>query len=485
MISYKKIFFVYFLVLLTSSPLYSLDDECDILCRAGVKPQENSQNKPKPKPEIKKKTYVKPRSYSSYGQSSLIINSTESTKRDIADIKNWIYKNVPELSREPYDIEVGLTSSFGVKDNFNIGNLNISVIEKDNAKKYGIVNFGSIACNGSVMGYGVNEAKPFEMMFKMVEFPKPLSSSDFYSCKFEDIELDLNGIAEFNGESKEFLVDELEYEIGKQPAEIFIALLENMDLYFDYGGTYNQNLWRYSNKNIFSFDNSSISILFDVEAETDMSIIYDVFSEAKIFLNSVVGRQMMNDLANASEVLPLDEYLKIGMKIFESQYEDSFYEAAERLQNSMVNLGIDFETGTSDEIYQKIYKLSFGINWSDEMFRKIAYASGGTIDAGLLVSKGLIANKMNKYEIQMLLQNAGLDRNLQGLYLDYAYTLYDQFYEQAKIFINNPRGILFELEFPLGLDQQILYEIEQNPMMAFNVLNNMEFKITANPIFRN
>jgi len=335
------------------------------------------------------------------------------------------------------------------------------------------------------MGYGVNEAKPFEMMFKMVEFPKPLSSSDFYSCKFEDIELDLNGIAGFNGESKEFLVDELEYEIGKQPAEIFIALFENMDLYFDYGGTYNQNLWRYSNKNIFSFDNSSISILFDVEAETDMSIIYDVFSEAKIFLNSVVGRQMMNDLANASEVLPLDEYLKIGMKIFESQYEDSFYEAAERLQNSMVNLGIDFETGTSDEIYQKIYKLSFGINWSDEMFRKIAYASGGTIDAGLLVSKGLIANKMNKYEIQMLLQNAGLDRNLQGLYLDYAYTLYDQFYEQAKIFINNPRGILFELEFPLGLDQQILYEIEQNPMMAFNVLNNMEFKITANPIFRN
>ena len=102
-----------------------------------------------------------------------------------------------------------------------------------------------------------------------------------------------------------------------------------------------------------------------------------------------------------------------------------------------------------------------------------------------LVSKGLIANKMNKYEIQMLLQNAGLDRNLQGLYLDYAYTLYDQFYEQAKIFINNPRGILFELEFPLGLDQQILYEIEQNLMMAFNVLNNMEFKITANPIFRN
>ena len=109
-----------------------------------------------------------------------------------------------------------------------------------------------------------------------------------------------------------------------------------------------------------------------------------------------------------------------------------------------------------DQIDQKIYKLSFGINWSDQMFRKIAYASGGTIDAGLLVAKGLIANKMNKYEIQMLLENAGLDRSYQGLYADYAYTLYDQLYEQARIFINNPRGLLIEIEFPLGLDQKCL-----------------------------
>ena len=164
----------------------------------------------------------------------------------------------------------------------------------------------------------------------------------------------------------------------------------------------------------------------------------------------------MNDLANASEVLPLDEYMKIGMKIIESQYEDSYFEAADRFQNSMVNLGMDFEMGGDviDQIDQKIYKLSFGINWSDQMFRKIAYASGGTIDAGLLVAKGLIANKMNKYEIQMLLENAGLDRSYQGLYADYAYTLYDQLYEQARIFINNPRGLLIEIEFPLGLDQK-------------------------------
>lgn len=484
MIDCKKFFFVYFVVLLTSTPLYSLDDECDILCRAGVKPQDNLQKKPKPKPEIKKETYVKPRSYSSFGQPSLIINGTESTKRDIAEIKNWIYKNFPDLSEEPYDIDVSLTSSFGLKDNFNIENLNISFIEKDNAKKYGIVNFGSIGCDGTALGYGINEARPLEIMFKMVEFPKPLSSADFWSCKLEDIGLDLDGISRILGGSKEELAYELEYEIGRQPAEIFIALLENMDLYTEYESTNNQNQLRSSYKTIYSLDNSSISIFMDMDAEEDLLFYDKYFSEAKIFLTSVAGREMMNDLANTSEVLPLDEYLKIGMKIFENQYEDSFYEAAERFQKNIGYFDFDSVVGGVQSNW-KIKKFSFGINWSDQMFRKIAYASGGTIDAGLLVAKGLISNKMNKYEIQMLLQNAGLDRNLQGLYLDYVYTFYDQFYEQAKIFINNPRGILFELKFPLGLDQQLLYEIEQNPMMAFNVLNNMEIKITANPIFRN
>lgn len=484
--NFKKIFVGSFFLSLMSLPLYSLDDDCDILCRAGLESKNSSQNKPEPKPEIKK-TYIKPRSYSSYNQSNIIIKNTESTKKDIADIKNWFYKNIPDLSRAPYDIDISITSAFGLKNNFSIEDLNFSVIEKDDAKKYGIATIGSFACNGSFMGYGINEARPIELMIKELEFPKPLSSSDSYSCKFEDISLDLNGIAGLNGQSLEDLVYDLEYEIGERPADIVIGLLKDMDWYYEVGGTYNQNQWRASNKIIYSLGNSSISIFADAEVETDMSFMYELLSVFKTFLTSVAGRELMNDLANAPEIYPLDEYMKIATKIYENQYEDSFYEAVERLQSSMMNLGLDLETGDSSEMEldQKIYKFSFGINWSDQIFREAAYASGGTIDAGLLFAKGLMSNKMNKYEIQMLLQNAGLDRNLQGLYLDYVYTLYDQVYEQARIFINNPRGLLIELEFPLGLDQKMFYEIDQNPMMAFNVLNNMEFSITANPIFKN
>ena len=331
------------------------------------------------------------------------------------------------------------------------------------------------------MGYGVNETRLIEIMFKELEFPKPLTLSDKYSCKYDDMAFDLNGIDQINGDES---LESLQYEIGKQAFDIVMPLFENMDSYSETETSYNQNVWRVQNKVVLSFGNSSLSIYFDVDSETDVSIIYKLFSEAKRFLNSVVSTDLMNELSIAPEVLPLDLYKNIALEVAENQYEDSFYEASERFIDSFEDLGIDLDSGRYPG-QQKIYKISFGLNWSDQIFREIAYASGGTIDAGLLAAKGLIVNKMNKYEIQMLLQSAGLDRNLQGLYLDYAYTLYDQIYEQAKIFINNPKGILLELEFPLGLDQEIFYEIEKNPMMAFNVLNNMEFSITANPIFRN
>ena len=84
MIDYKKIYFGYLLVVLISIPLHSQDDECDILCRAGVQSQDIPKSKPKPKPEIKNNTYSNQRSYSSYNQSNLFIKNTESTKKDIA-----------------------------------------------------------------------------------------------------------------------------------------------------------------------------------------------------------------------------------------------------------------------------------------------------------------------------------------------------------------------------------------------------------------
>jgi len=202
MIDYKKIYFGYFLVVLMSIPLHSQDDECDILCRAGVQPQDVTQSKPKPKPEIKKNTYSNQRSYSSYNQSNLLIKNTESTKKDIANIKNWIYKNA-DLSRAPYDVDINLTSSSGTKDSFRIGNLNFSVIDNYYDTKYEIVSIGSLACNGNTLGYGINETRPIELMLKELEMPTLPKRSEDYSCKIENIALDFDGIGGMtNGESR-------------------------------------------------------------------------------------------------------------------------------------------------------------------------------------------------------------------------------------------------------------------------------------------
>ena len=92
-----------------------------------------------------------------------------------------------------------------------------------------------------------------------------------------------------------------------------------MDSYSETETSYNQNVWRVQNKVLFSFGNSSLSIYFDVDSETDVSIIYKLFSEAKKFLNSVVSTDLMNELAIAPEILPLDLYKNIALEVAENQ----------------------------------------------------------------------------------------------------------------------------------------------------------------------
>jgi ACT domain-containing protein len=88
---------------------------------------------------------------------------------------------------------------------------------------------------------------------------------------------------------------------------------------------------------------------------------------------------------------------------------------------------------------------------------------------------------MNKYEIQMLLQNFGFDRDLQGLYLDVVYSYYDLVFDELKLFVDDPRGLQIGVEFKDGLNASIMEKIEENPMLIFTILNNMELNLSANP----
>ena len=141
----------------------------------------------------------------------------------------------------------------------------------------------------------------------------------------------------------------------------------------------------------------------------------------------------------------------------------------------------DFGHIDINNLTQTFYKFNIGMGWSNSFYKDVSFLSGGAIDAGMLFAKAYTANKMNKYEIQMLLQNFGFDRDLQGLYLDVVYSYYDQVFDELKLFVDDPRGLQIELEFKDGLNSSILEKIEENPMLVFTILNNMNFSLIANP----
>jgi hypothetical protein len=462
--SYLLPLFILF-ISISSLNLISQEDECDILCRAGITSEDYQQNNRSNTNQSKSNK----KSFSSYSNSNLFITGTENSRRAIADFKKSLYENFDDLSYAPYDLDIEISSAYGTIDNFRLEGLDFLIIDKDISKKYQYADIGSLMCSGYAGGYGINDSTPLKDMLKLKQIS--LEPSGDYFCRLNDLSFNLDSIETLTGESPEWYMDASVWSIIE-------PLTSDMDTYFKYSATSGgNNIIRAKQKSIMSFDNSSVSLLFEADSSANLDIINVLIKEIKEILTMLVGREAVSSLANSEELFPWDEYINIVNKVSEASYDDAFDEAEARF----AQLENKLESGLT----QKVYGVSLGINWSDEMFRKIAYASGGTLDAGLLVAKGVVSNKMNKYELQMLLQNAGLDRDLQGLYLDYMHTLYDQMYDEAKLFVNNPRGLLLELSFPMGIDETLIYQLEENPMMAFNILNNMEFKIKANPTFKN
>ena len=275
-------------------------------------------------------------------------------------------------------------------------------------------------------------------------------------------------------------------EIADWPLEMYLSpevlkyvrpLFENIDF------TFEQEISKPSDTRMFNsiaYDlNDTVGIYFDATVSQPVELLDKLWKEISELMYKMVDRKTLLDLARTEYIPSFEQYLDVYNQVENAIYSGDYEADFQRLGNyfSDPQMLSDW-AGT-------IYNISFGLNWSDELFRNISRDSGGAIDGAMLMARGMMSNKMSKYEIQMLLQSAGVDRNLQGLYLDYVYSLYEQLYGQAKIFINNPRGILIELNFPSGLGQEIFYELEQNPMLVFTILNSMELKITANPRFKN
>ena len=82
---------------------------------------------------------------------------------------------------------------------------------------------------------------------------------------------------------------------------------------------------------------------------------------------------------------------------------------------------------------------------------------------------------MSKYELVALLDGVGIPYEYKGLFDELAYEYYSNFFDEVKTFVNYPRGLGFKVEITDKIDPQVFMQVEDNPMLLFNILNKTFF----------
>lgn len=444
MISHKYILSAFLfvnLLSLTSSIMADDDsDVCDILCQAGIVIADVE-------PVIDESELDNLST-----SSMLIFSDTQSTKQMLQSSILMLQKAIGD--EIPFSVDIN--SSYGTASSFAIDGFKLLFDDRRSSLEdpLELLSIGSHSCSGkNVNTYNVlydiySDLKIKSDWYKA--YPK-------YSCNINNLSFNVEGFFELNGQS-------LGDEIGYGPAGLLFELLNNIDII--YSGT-------------SSFDTSSNELVTSVDFQINFN-------------------DQLQLLISGSEGINPDGYSNLIQELRSVFIEEDIYETREMIKNNPSEFWVSFfeelvedpdffldivESSGLMEASQNMYDSSFGISWSNNFYKDISFLSGGAVDAGMMFAKAYTANKMNKYEVQMLLQNFGFDRELQGLYLDLVYSYYDQFFDETKIFVNNPRGVMIELEFAEGLDLSIFEKLEENPMLIFTILNNMDLSITANPDF--
>ncbi len=437
MIFYKYtalLFFLINVILLSPDTWADEDSTCDIFCQAGIALSDIE-------PATEERT-----SNDIIKSSMLIVTDTKSTKKML---KSFITM-FEEATSEKMPFSIDIKSSYGTNSSFSIDGF--EVVFQETPSPVELLSIDSQKCSGS-------NVNTYDLLYNI--YSDLRLQEDWYkaypewTCEINNLNINLKGISELNGES-------LEAELGYGPSELIHELSNNIDI------------------------TSSASSSFNSRSDELVQIFDFVIDFNDLVIFSISGKEG----ANPDHIFDFMQELR---SIF---IEDNIYETKEIIKNSPAKFWVEFvDSAIKDPSWiidiaessglisssQTLYNTSLGISWSDGFYRDISILSGGAVDAGMMFAKAYTANKMNKYEVQILLQNFGFDGELQGLYLDLIYSYYDQFFDEIKIFVNNPSGIMVELDFAEGLDTSIVEKLEENPMLFFTILNNMDLSINANP----
>ena len=418
------------------------EKDCDILCKAGINPTPLELTD-KGKPEQKK-------SHKILELQNLIISDTQSTQSLLNNLTGYV-NDLLQAEGEKVSFSIGIGSARGDRHNFSIGNMKIFF---EDFEKYTLFEIDEVSCSdGKYSGVGVNDMGYFTDLY---DFKLPNIDYIYmpHECNLSGLDINLPAI---------FVLAGNDYGPTSVPMPLF-GTIEKASSDIDLGYSLKIDKDKMSFKVKFNFANQvkfsaseTISLNKQLVYETLETIRSSILIETKYTEEKIINNR--------------DEFYSTLFNMIEEGYFlDEFNDAMEYLI-------------VANPV--KWYGMSYEIAWSKGLFRQISSLSNGVVDGGMLALKAYTISKMNRYEFLMLLESLelNLEYERQDLFGDILYKLYSETFDEAKRFVNNPKGLGISIDSPNGIDNSTLMRIEEYPALIFTILNNINFRVYANPDF--
>lgn len=414
------------------------EENCDILCRAGIDPG----------PFQLKEKLEKKKTYKTSGVSNLIISDTQSTKILLNNLTRYVNDAIrAEGGEVSFSIDIG--SARGDRHNFSIRNMKIFFMDYE---KYTLFEIDEISCSdGKYFGVGVND---MGYLIDLYNFKLP--NIDYinmpHECNLFGLDINLPIFFALSGD---------EYPPTSLPMSLF-RTIEKASSDIDFGYSVKTNKDKIFGKITLNFANQlkfsareTISVNKQLVYETLETIRSSILIETKYTEEKIINNR--------------DGFYTALFKLIENGY------LVDEFSNE-----IDYSFAFNPV---KLYGMSYEIAWSDDLFRQISSLSNGVVDGGMLALKAYTISKMNRYEFLMLLESLelGLEYEKQGLFGDILYKLYSETFDEAKRFANDPKGFGIRCDSQNGIDNSTLMSIEEYPTLIFTILNNVNCRVYANP----
>ena len=470
-----KLHFTFTLVFFISFHIAAQDVDCDLACKY-KKLQDMQSDGTK---DSSTSYQGQKKSFSVTNNKALIANRAE-VQRWLDEITEWkLYYDGEPLVDGETQMQVGAVS--GDLDGFSINDFELSLSTEDQIEKFEFsIEEISIRDKGA---NGLVNTRP-ESLNDFIEFTSEgYDFEQYYSLWNSDYDFKVLGIA-FSEDFLNALYSDPDF-----------AALESVGL-FDSTSLVVRQETSYSNTFIEHFLdlNQEVQVQLEMEIPTlsreeHREIYSDIYKEiiSEYSANYYFNNECENDydayIKEAEEELPYsvfvgDYFVCLILSdldvAFDPEYAmDELLEVLE-LYDPML-LGI----------FNERFSLTYGFSWSKEAWDVASIASGGSIDAAIFAANTFLTTKMSKFELVALLDGLGIPYEYKGLFEDTLYDYYLDFYSEAKKFVNFPRGLSVTIELLEPISPEILYQIEDNPMLLFNILNKIRFEIKANPRFKN